>query len=179
MELDTQVKLINQMFKNEILFEQKEDNNSYNVQLCEDYDSMNLYFCKKKLDDKVNKNNYIKQLSKIDIRNSLFNSYFEIKKLKEINKNNWTEKLIYDKKNYNIQYFTLDNCSLLCYSDLNLDDDSFDYIWINNPFTKVEIDNENNLILKIAFEVVNQQQDDILNQFLSCLNKLELALISD
>jgi len=179
MEVNMRVKLINQMFKNVILFEKQENKNSYQIKLCEDYDNMNLYVCQKKLNSKINKNNYIKQLSKIEIRNSLFDSYFEIIKLDEIDKNNWTEKLIYNKENYNIQKFNINNDSILCYSDVNLDDDSYDYIWIHNPFTEIKVDNENNIIVKMAFEMSNQHQNEIINKFLSCLNKLELALSSD
>ena len=179
MEVDTQVNLVNQMFKNIVLFESKEDEKDYQIKLCEDYDNMNLYICQKKLNSKVNRFNFIKQLSKLEIRNSLFDSYFEITKIDDIEDNIWTEKLIYNKKNYNIQKFVLNDSSLLCFSNLELDDDSFDYIWINNPFTKIDIDTNNTITLKIAFEITNQYQTEIINTFLDCLNKLELALISN
>lgn len=179
MEINTQVNLVNQMFKNLVLFESQEDQKGYQIKLCEDYDNTNLYICQKKLNINVNRFNFIKQLSKLEIRNSLFDSYFEITKLDNIDDNIWTEKLIYNKKNYNIQKFILSDTSILCYSDLELDDDSFDYIWINNPFTKIDIDSNNTITLHIAFEITNQYQSEIINTFLSCLNKLELALISD
>ena len=179
MEVITQVNLVNQMFKNIELFESKDEEKDYQIKLCDDYDNMNLYICQKQLNNKINRFNFIKQLSKLEIRNSLFDSYFEITKINDIKDNVWTEKIIYNKKNYNIQKFILNDSSLLCYSDLELDDDSYDYIWINNPFTRIVIDSNNTIILNVAFEVTNQFQSEILSTFLSCLTKLELALISN
>ena len=178
MQIIDNVNLINQIFTNDILFEECDQIKDFNIVKCEDYDDMNLYICKKKLDDKINNENFIKQLSKIEIRNSLFNSYLEINKVKDINENSWIEKSVYNDKNYNIQKFILNNNSMLCFSDTDLDDDNYDYIWINNPFTKISVDENNQLILMISFESNNQYQQEILNNFLSCLNKLELALVT-
>jgi hypothetical protein len=179
METMTDICLINQMFKNIILFEKKDDIFSYNIEMCEDYDNLNLYRCNKKLSKSIDKNNFIKQLSKIEIRNSLFDSYFNITKIETISKTNWIEKIIYNNQNYNIQIFVVDNASILCYSDFELDDNTIQYSWINNPFTKIQIDEEDNLILEIAFEISNQYQNEIIRKFLQCLDKLELALIVD
>ena len=179
MENIDNVCLINQMFSNEILFEKSDSLNSYSVELCENYDNLNLYKCSKKINSKVDKFNFIKQLAKIEIRNSLFESYFEIKKLDDSNKNNWTEKLIYNKQNYNIQRFIVDSNSILCFSDKDLDDDSYEYSWINNPFTKIQVDKNDILTLEIAFEISNTSQKEILKNFMNCLNKLELALKSE
>ena len=163
------------MFQNNIIFEKKENINNYQIELCQNYDNMNLYCCKKKLKNNIDKVNYIKQLSKIPIRTSLFDSYFEIEKLNDVNSNSWTEKIIYNKKNYNIQQFIKTDESLLCYSNIELDDDSFEYIWINNPFTLITFDSDD-IILRIAFEISNTYQDEIIKNFLVCLDKLELAL---
>lgn len=179
METMTEICLINQIFKNNILFEKKENIFSYNIEVCEDYDNLNLYKCSKKLHDNISKSNFIKQLSKIEIRNSLFDSYFNITKIKTITKTNWIEKIIYNKQNYNIQIFVIDNASLLCYSDFELDDNTIEYSWINNPFTKIYIEDEDNLILEVAFEISNQYQNEIIKKFLQCLDKLELALIEN
>jgi hypothetical protein len=175
MENIDNIGLITQIFFNNILFESIDDINKFKIQICKDYDEMNLYICSKDLNSNINPNNYIKQLSKIEIRNSLFNSYLDTNKIKEIDNNNWIEKSIYDKKNYNIQRFIMDNNSLLCFSDLELDDDSYDFMWINNPYTKIFINENNKLHLFIAFENSNQYQEEILSNFLLCLNKLELA----
>ena len=137
---------------------------------------MNLYTCYKKINKKINQSNFIKQLSKSDIRETLFDSYFDIEKLED-NDNSWIEKITYNKRNYNIQRFIKSDKSLLCYSDIKLDDDSFDYIWINNPFTLITFESDN-LFLKIAFEVSNSYQNEILTNFLTCLDKLEIALTS-
>ena len=179
MENIDNIGLITQIFSNNILFESINDINNFNTQICKDYDEMNLYICSKELNIDINSNNYIKQLSKIEIRNSLFNSYLEINKIKEIDSNNWIEKTIYNKKNYNIQRFIMDNNSLLCFSDLELDDDSYDFMWINNPYTKIFINENNKLYLFITFENSNQYQEEILSNFLSCLNKLELAFCNN
>ena len=179
MENIDNISLITQIFSNNILFESIDDINNFNTQICKDYDEMNLYICSKELSNDINSNNYIKQLSKIEIRNSLFNSYLEINKIKEIDSNNWIEKTIYNKKNYNIQRFIMDNNSLLCFSDLELDDDSYDFMWINNPYTKIFINENNKLYLFITFENSNQYQEEILSNFLSCLNKLELAFCNN
>ena len=179
METIDNVNLINQMFNNNILFEDKDEMNSYSIKICKDYDNLNLYKCSKKLSNKVNRLNYIRQLSKIEIRNSLFDSFFDITIVEEINTNNWTEKLIYNKQNYNIQRFIVDSESILCFSDINLDDDSYEYSWINNPFTKINVNNKDEIQLLIAFETSNNSQNDILKNFINCLNKLELALSSN
>lgn len=179
MENIDNIGLITQIFSNNILFESIDDINNFSTQICKDYDEMNLYICSKDLNNNINPHNYIKQLSKIEIRNSLFNSYLEINKIKEIDINNWIEKSIYNKKNYNIQRFIMDNNSLLCFSDLELDDDSYDFMWINNPFTKIFINENNKLKLFIAFENSNQYQEEILSNFISCLNKLELAFANN
>ncbi len=177
MDILTKIKLIEKMFTNEILFESTDSLNNYKAFICEDYDNLNLYLCKKKLGNNIDPIKFIKQLSLSGIRNTLFNSYLEIEKIKEDDSENWIEKIIYDKKNYNIQKFKRSKSSLLCYSDLNLDDDSFEYIWINNPYTLVYI--EDNIIqLRIAFETSNTYQNEILKNFLTCLDKLEIALSS-
>ena len=98
MEINTHVNLLNQMFKNIVLFESQDEEKGYQMKLCEDYDNTNLYICQKKLNNKVNRFNFIKQLSKLEIRNSLFDSYFEITKLNDIENNIWTEKLIIIKR---------------------------------------------------------------------------------
>ena len=175
MDIQTNIKLIEKMFNNQILFDESQKINNYEVDLCEDYDNYNLYTCKKKINEKINGSKYIKQLSKLEIRNSLFNSYLDISKLNDIDSNSWVEKIIYDNKNYNIQQFTITQKSLFCFSNLELDDNSFDYFWINNPYTLVLVEN-GFLILKIAFEVSNTYQKEILKNFLNCLDKLELAL---
>lgn len=175
MDIQTNIKLIDKMFENNIIFEKKEEINNYQIDLCKNYDNMNLYCCKKKIKSNIDKVNYIKQLSKIPIRTSLFDSYFEIEKLNDVNSNSWTEKIIYNKKNYNIQQFVKTDESLLCYSNIELDDDSYEYIWINNPFTLITFDEEY-ILLKIAFETSNTYQDEIIKNFLTCLDKLELAL---
>ena len=164
MDIQANIKLIDKMFQNEIVFESRDNIDNYKIMVCENYDNMNLYSCQKKINPNIDKKNFIKQLSKIPIRTSLFDSYFEITKLKEISSGNWIEKIIYNKKNYNIQQFIKTEESLLCYSDINLDDDSFDYIWINNPFTLITFDNSN-IILKIAFETSNTYQDEIIKNF--------------
>jgi len=175
MDIQTNVKLIEKIFNNQIVFESTESISKYQIELCQDYDNMNLYICQKKFNDTVDKTNYIKQLSKINIRNSLFDSYFDITKLEEEDENNWTEKIIYNKKNYNIQQFVKNELSLLCYSNLELDDDSFEFMWINNPFTLITFEKDN-IVLKIAFETSNNYQNEIIKNFLTCLDKLELAL---
>ena len=173
MENIDQIKLINQIFKNLIIFQEEDDINKYNIILCEDYNNLNLYICQKEIN--VDPKKFIKQLSKDNIRTTLFNNYLKIKKISTQNCNNWTEKIIYNDENYNIQSFVSTKNSLLCYSDINLDDDSFEYIWINNPFTKIEII-DNILYLKIAFEISNSHQKEILEKFLNCLDKLIIAL---
>ena len=175
MENIDQIKLINQIFSNSIIFQKQDDINDYNIILCEDYNNLNLYVCQKEINTEPKK--FIKQLSKDNIRTTLFNNYFKIEKLTNINENKWTEKIIYNDENYNIQTFISTKNSLLCYSDLDLDDDSFEYIWINNPFTKIEII-DNILYLKIAFEISNSHQKEIVEKFLNCLDKLIIALKS-
>tara|TARA_E500000178_G_C16899069_1_gene697197 strand:- start:469 stop:1014 length:546 start_codon:yes stop_codon:yes gene_type:complete len=181
MDVESNVLLIEKMFSNEIIFQphkQKQNLTNYESMICKDYGGMNLLLCKKIIKDDLDKKKYIKQLSKISIRTTLFDSYFEINKIEEKDKNYWIEKIIYNKENYNIQEFKKTDLSLLCFSNLELDDDSYDYSWINNPFTLITFDG-NYLILKIAFEVSNTYQDEILNNFLSCLDKLELALTNN
>ena len=173
MENIDQIKLINQIFTNSIIFQKQDDINDYNIILCEDYNNLNLYVCQKEINTEPKK--FIKQLSKDNIRTTLFNNYFKIEKLSKINDNQWTEKIIYNNENYNIQNFISTKNSLLCYSDLDLDDDSFEHIWINNPFTKIEII-DNILYLKIAFEISNSHQKEIVEKFLNCLDKLIIAL---
>lgn len=175
MNSETNVKLIENMFGNKILFEDKDKIFDYKVSMCEDYDNLNLYECSKKINSFINEENFIKQLSLIEIRNTLFNSYLNISLINKENEFNWTEKIIYDNKNYNIQKFSKTKDSLFCYSDIDLDDDSFDYIWINNPYTFIYLKN-NILYLKTAFEISNTYQKEILTNFLKCLDKLELAL---
>ena len=175
MDIKTNIKLIEKMFTNKILFDSSDNISDYIVEICEDYDDYNLYFCKKNIN--VDPENFIKQLSKLEIRNSLFNSYLDISKVSDIDSNRWIEKIIYDKKNYNIQEFSKTSNSLFCYSNLELDDDSYEYCWINNPYTLVLID-ENIIYLKIAFEISNNYQLEILKNFLQCLDKLETAISS-
>ncbi len=175
MNIQDKIKLIEKIFKSDILFESSNNIGSYRTFLCEDYDNLNLYICKKRLSDNIDPIKYIKQLSLSSIRNTLFNSYLDIKKIGEEDINNWTEKIIYDKKNYNIQKFRKENNSLLCYSNLELDDDSYEHVWINNPYTLVIIENKT-IYLKIAFEINNNYQNEILKNFISCLDKLEIAL---
>lgn len=177
MDTESNIKLIEKMFHNRIIFEKNKGINDYNILICKDYDNMNLFICSKKFNEKIDQSNFIKQLSKIDIRETLFDSYFEIEKISDTNENSWTEKLIYNKKNYNIQRFLKSNKSLLCYSDIDLDDDSYEYLWINNPFTLINFDS-NEIYLKIAFEISNNYQNEILKNFLTCLDKLEIALSS-
>jgi len=175
MNIDSNIKLIDKIFKNDKVFEEADPISNYKILICKDYDNMNLFICKKNINSNVNKENYIKQLSKIPIRKSLFDSYFDITKLSQENENKWIEKIIYNKKNYNIQEFTKDTNYLLCYSNIELDDDSYEHIWINNPFTLITFENDN-ITLKIAFEISNTYQDEIIKNFLLCMDKLELAL---
>jgi len=175
MDIQTNIKLIEKMFTNKILFDESEKINEFDIEICKDYDNYNLYMCKKKFSKDISPENYIKQLSKLEIRNSLFNSYLEILKISEIDLNNWIEKIVYDKKNYNIQQFRKDNLSLFCFSDIDLDDDSFEYVWISNPYTLVYI-KDGFICLEISFEISNTYQNEILKNFLNCLDKLELAL---
>ena len=53
METMTDVCLINQMLKNNILFEKKENIFSYNIQVCENYDNLNLYKCNKTISSTI------------------------------------------------------------------------------------------------------------------------------
>lgn len=175
MNIHSNIKLIDKIFKNYKVFEEAEPISNYKILICNDYDNMNLFICKKNINTNVNKENYIKQLSKIQIRESLFDSYLEITKLGEENNNKWTEKIIYNKKNYNIQEFIKDTNYLLCYSNIELDDDSYEHLWINNPFTLITFENDN-IVLKIAFEISNSYQNEIIKNFLLCMDKLELAL---
>ena len=179
MNVETNIKLIEQIFKNVDLFTQEDSIFDFSIIKCEDYDEMNLYICRKKLDNKIESNKYIDNLSKINIRETLFESYFEILKIKDLTENSWIEKTIYNKEDYNIQIFKRNNNNIKCYSDLNLDDNTFNYNWINNPYTCIKFDDNNNLVLNIAFEINNGNQDELLSRFLKCLNKLELALISN
>ena len=177
MNSETNFKLIENMFCNKILFENKDKINDYEVSVCEDYDNLNLYECSKKINSLIDEENCIKQLSLIEIRNTLFDSYLEISLIDRKNEFTWTEKIIYNNKNYNIQKFKKTKDSLFCYSDIDLDDDSFDYVWINNPYTFIYLKNKT-LYLKTAFEISNTYQKEILTNFLQCLDKLELALSS-
>ena len=176
MDTESNTKLIEKMFDNKIVFQEDRNIGSYNISICKDYDDMNLYICHKKINKNINQSNFIKQLSKSDIRETLFDSYFNIEKL-ENHDNVWIEKIIYNKKNYNIQRFIKSDKSLLCYSDIEIDDDTFEYIWINNPFTSISFESDT-IFLKIAFEVSNSYQNEILTNFLNCLDKLEIALTS-
>jgi len=178
MNIQNKIKLIEKIFNSEILFESVNNIGNYRTFMCENYDDLNLYICKKRLGEKIDPIKYIKQLSLSSIRNTLFNSYLEINKINEEDMNNWTEKIIYDKRNYNIQKFKKENNLLLCYSNLDLDDDSFEYVWINNPYTLVIIENKT-IYLKIAFETNNNYQNEILKNFVNCLDKLEKALGGD
>ena len=78
MNSETNFKLIENMFCNKILFENKDKINDYEVSVCEDYDNLNLYECSKKINSLIDEENFIKQLSLIEIRNTLFDSYLEI-----------------------------------------------------------------------------------------------------
>ena len=178
MNVETNIKLIEQIFKNVDLFTQEDSIFDFSIIKCEDYDDESLYLSKK-LDNKIESNKYIDNLSKINIRETLFESYFEILKIKDLTENSWIEKTIYNKEDYNIQIFKRNNNNIKCYSDLNLDDNTFNYNWINNPYTCIKFDENNNLVLNIAFEINNGNQDELLIRFLKCLNKLEIALISN
>ena len=58
-----------------------------------------------KINSLIDEENFIKQLSLIEIRNTLFDSYLEISLIDRKNEFTWTEKIIYNNKKYNIQKF--------------------------------------------------------------------------
>ena len=62
MDIQTNIKLIDKIFHNKIIFEEKESISNYQIELCQNYDNMNLFCCKKKLNSNIDKSNYIKQL---------------------------------------------------------------------------------------------------------------------
>ena len=174
MDTETNILLIQKILKNDVLFESIDDINNFKVLKCEDYDDLNLYKCSKQLDPSISIDKYIENLAKINIRTSLFDSFVQIEKLNELENNKWTEKTIYNDKDYNIQIYEKGDNYIMCYSDLKLDDNSYKHNWINNPFTLVQVDNC--IKLFIAFEISNLNQSDLLGRFLDCLLKLEKAL---
>ena len=175
MDTETNISLIQSIMKNNILFEEVDDILDFKVVLCENYDDMNLYKCSKSLNDSIDPKKYLDNLSKQNIRETLFDSYVKIENIEEINDNNWIEKTIYNNKDYNIQAMNKGENYIKCYSDIKLDDDSYDYNWINNPFTLIQVDNS--IKLFIAFETSNLNQSELLKKFLNCLIKLENAII--
>ena len=175
MDIDTNISLIQNIMKNNVLFEEVEDIMDFKIVSCEDYDDMNLYKCCKKLDSSIEPKKYLENLAKGSIRETLFDSYVKIENLREIDERNWIEKTIYNEKDYNIQKISKGDNYIKCYSDINLDDNSYDYNWVNNPFTLIQVDN--NIKLFIAFENSNMNQGELLEKFINCLIKLEKALI--
>jgi hypothetical protein len=174
MDIETNILLIQTILKNDILFAELNDVENFKIVKCEDYDDMNLYKCSKNLDSTIDSKKYLDNLSKINIRETLFDSYVKIKKIKDIDNTSWIEKTIYNEKDYNIQNIHKGENYIKCYSDITLDDNTFEYNWVNNPFTLIQVDD--NIKLFIAFEVSNLNQNELLERFLSCLNKLEHAL---
>lgn len=174
MDIETNISLIQTIMSNNNLFEKTKDISNFKIVICEDYDDMNLYKCVKTLDSNVDPTKYLDNLIKSNIRESLFDSYIKVQKIEDIDQNNWIEKTVYNDKDYNIQLMTRGENFIKCYSNLDLDDNSFDYNWVNNPFTLIQVDNM--IKLFIAFETSNMNQTELLEKFLNCLNKLEIAI---
>jgi len=174
MDVETNISLIQNIMSNNNLFEETEDIMDFKIVLCEDYDDLNLYKCCKKLDNTIDPNKYLENLSKQSIRETLFDSYVKIEKVKDLESNKWIEKTIYNDKDYNVQVMLKGDNYIKCFSDIKLDDNTFDYNWINNPFTLIQVDNM--IKLFIAFENSNLNQKELLEKFLNCLNKLEKAI---
>ena len=174
MDIETNMALIQNIMNNNDLFEEYKDIMDFKIVLCEDYDELNLYKCCKKLDNSIDASKYLENLSKQSIRETLFDSYVKIEKVKDIESNKWIEKTIYNDKDYNFQVMLKGENFIKCFSDIKLDDNTFDYNWINNPFTLIQVDNM--IKLFIAFENSNLNQLELLEKFLNCLNKLEKAI---
>lgn len=175
MDIETNMALIQNIMNNNDLFEEYKDIMDFKIVLCEDYDELNLYKCCKKLDSSIDASKYLENLSKQSIRETLFDSYVKIEKVRDIGSNKWIEKTIYNDKDYNFQVMLKGENFIKCFSDIELDDNTFDYNWINNPFTLIQVDNM--IKLFIAFENSNLNQQELLEKFLNCLNKLEKAII--
>ena len=138
MNIETNVSLIQTILRNEVLFNKIDDIEEFKILKCEDYDDMNIYKCTKSLNALIDPKKYLENLAKINIRETLFDSYLKISKIKDIDSYSWIEKTIYNEKDYNIQVILKKDNYIRCYSDLELDDNTFYYNWINNPFTFIK-----------------------------------------
>ena len=174
MDIETNLLLIQKILQDEKLFENIENIHNFKILKCEDYDDLNLYKCAKVLDSNIDAEKFIDNLSKINIRETLFDSYVKISKVKDYSENCWSEKTIFNDKDYNIQVIEKGDNYIKCYSHLELDDNTYQYNWVNNPFTLIQVDSC--IKLFIAFEIDNMNQEELLQRFLDCLVKLENAL---